>query len=71
MLGKPWRKSIQFLGINLDLGCLSRYRCLGAPLGLCRRTGLPHQQLSGKDEDGVFWTKVAEPYPAKLCQLVA
>ena len=71
MIGKPWRKSTIFAGFHLDWSSLGNIRSLGAAPGLCRRTGLPHQQLSGVNDAGVFWTKIAEPYPTKLCYLVA
>ena len=71
MFGKPWRKSTIFAGVHLDWSGLGKFRCLGAAPGLCRRTGFPHQQLSGVNDAGVFWTKIAEPYPTKLCYLVA
>ena len=59
------------MGVHLDWAGISGYRCLGAQHGICRRIGLCHQQLSGKNKNGVFWTKVAEPYPPLLCKAVA
>jgi len=32
---------------------------------------LSHQQLTGVDAHGVFWAKIAEPYPTQLCKLVS
>ena len=71
MFGKPWRKSTIFAGVHLDWDGLGNFRCLGASPGLCRRTGVPHQQLTVVSDAGVFWTKIAEPYPTKLCKSIA
>mmetsp|Transcript_110800 Transcript_110800/g.175073 ORF Transcript_110800/g.175073 Transcript_110800/m.175073 type:complete len:90 (+) Transcript_110800:13-282(+) len=35
--------------------------------GICDRTGVPHQVLTGKDQDGIFRTLKAQPYPVTLC----
>eukprot|EP00959_Pyramimonas_sp_CCMP1952_P174482 3646477-Pyramimonas_sp.AAC.1 len=37
---------------------------------MCARTGEPHQQLVGKRQGGMSWTKAAEPYPAPLCSFI-
>jgi len=71
MWGMRWRKSTGFLSTNIDLSGLAAHRCLGAKRGLCLRTGKPHLTLSGQREDGKWWTKIAEPYPPRLCQNVA
>jgi hypothetical protein len=71
MWGMRWRKSTAFLATNVDLGCFAAHRCLGAKRGLCKRSGKPHLPLSGQRADGVWWTKVAEPYPPRLCRNVA
>eukprot|EP00972_Heterocapsa_arctica_P097940 14450485-Heterocapsa_arctica.AAC.1 len=70
MYGKPWRKSTRLIGFNLDLSPLEHYRCIGAARGLCKRTGKPHQVLSGSHQ-GTFWTLIAQPCPRKFCSVVA
>ena len=68
--GMRWRKSTDFRGTLPGLAAASR-RCLGAPRGLCARTGQPHWQLSGKDPQGTWWTKRAEPYPRPMVNTLA
>ena len=37
--------------------------------GICSYTGLAHIPLTGWDKNSKqFWTQIAEPYPAALCQ---
>ena len=70
MWAGPFKKSTTFVSYLVDLSGLAARRCLGSRRA-CARTGEPHQQLVGKRQDGVFWTKVAEPYPAPLCSFIA
>eukprot|EP00972_Heterocapsa_arctica_P096016 14164508-Heterocapsa_arctica.AAC.1 len=70
MYGKPWRKSTRLIRFNLDLSPLESYRCIGAKRVLCKRTGKPHQVLSGSLH-GTFWTLIAQPCPRKFCNVVA
>ena len=70
MFGMNWRKSTKLLGVWLDLSLLSSYRCVGSKRGLCRRTCRPHVPLQGVNEQGIWLTKLAEPYPQKLCVLL-
>ena len=59
--GTPWRKATRFR-TNGQLGG-ARARCPG---------GHVHRVLRGRDrETKVSWTKLAEPYPRKLCLLLA
>ena len=68
----PFRKSTSLLHTRIDLFDVSARRCLGAKRGRCLATGCPHQVLHGIDqESGLFWTKVAEPYPRRLCNQLA
>ncbi len=65
--GKPWRKRTQIVSwgapANRDLGLL----CEGRG-GVCSRKGAPHIALTGRDVgSGQLWTRIAEPYPTKLC----
>ncbi|CAK0871903.1 unnamed protein product [Prorocentrum cordatum] len=69
--GVPWKKSATFLCYDLDLAELEAARCAGSKRGICKRAGLPHQQLQGKDQTGNFYTKLAEPCPKKLCKDIA
>jgi len=69
--GVPWKKSTSFLSSNLDLIELANTRCVGSKRGICSRTGRGHQQLQGKDPSGNFYTKLAEPYPKRLCKALA
>ena len=38
---------------------------------ICSYSGKCHQRLAGLDDDGVWHTSHAEPYPLKLCRLIA
>ena len=67
MWGMPWRKSTAFLTCRLVTSELEQHRCRGAAPGLCARSGCRHIQLVGRSPNGVFWTKIAEPYPPKMC----
>ena len=72
--GTPWRKSTTFVGcfvdfFPLEIRCRRVYGLEGEVI--CSRSGRPHVELAGKDEDGDFRTKVAEPYPSKLCTILA
>lgn len=66
--GTRWRKRTAFHAFNLasahSLGCTCRGR-----RGKCSFSGLKHQLLSGYDKvTKQRWTKIAEPYPMKLCK---
>ena len=72
MWGKPWRKSTSFMCANLDASRLGERRCLHKPRGCCKRTLRPHRALEGIDPvSKMFWTKIAEPYPASLSSALA
>lgn len=71
MFNTPWRKSTTFLAVYVSLHLLEPYRCLGAKRGLCKQTGRPHVMLAGQNSKGQWLTKVAEPYPVKLCTKIA
>ena len=64
------KKPTGFLSCNLDLSGLDSFVCKACPPGVCARTGKRHQTLSGVNSDGKFWTKVAEPYPMRLCKII-
>ena len=71
MFGAPWRKPTTFLAVYLSLEPLEPFRCLGAKRGLCKRTSCHHLLLSGTNSKGQWLTKIAEPYPWKLCNKLA
>ena len=68
----PFKKSTGFLHTCVDLSEVGAKRCLGARRGMCAASGKPHQPLCGlaptsAGKPAQFWTKIAEPYPKKLC----
>ena len=68
----PYRKSTALLHTHIDLSAVSARRCIGAKRGMCLATGHPHRVLKGIDtKSGKFWTKIAEPYPKQLCNVLA
>lgn len=71
MFGAMWRKSTRFVSVHFGLDPLSHYRCIGARRGCCTRSGKRHFMLAGQNEAGQWWTKIAEPYPHRLCTLLA
>ena len=66
-----FQKSTGFLGYGVDLSQVSAHRCHAAGRALCDHSGHLHQPLRGKTPQGTWWTKVAEPYPARLCIVLA
>ena len=70
--GTPWKKPTAFMVGNLDTFDSRRLevRCSG-PRGLCSRTGQRHFLLTGSNGKGVPYTRVAQPYPKKLCSSLA
>lgn len=70
--GTPWKKPTAFMVGNLDSLDSRRLevRCSG-PRGLCSRTGQRHFLLTGSNGKGVPYTRVAQPYPKKLCSSLA
>ena len=70
--GTRWRKSTGFLCVNFqshEVAGLGK-RCKTCK-GLCSRTHAPHQVLSGTAPGGTPWTRIAQPYPSKLCAKLA
>ena len=60
--GLPWRKATYFLCSNL---IHVAFKTCSGPSRLCSRTHAPHIILQGS-RNGVFLTKLAEPYPWML-----
>lgn len=64
-----WRKRTRLLCGNIateDLDRMRLRRCTGTR-GYCSRTQRKHFQLSGSNKKGIPWTRVAQPYPPRLC----
>ena len=67
--GENWRKSTRLVSNReemLVLGC----RCCEA-FNKCSATGKARQVLRGTSPSGELWTKVACPYPERLCEAYA
>ena len=60
-MGMPWRKRTKFV-TNIPALMEQRLICSG---------NHSHQVLRGSAKGGVPWTRVAEPYPYLLCDLLA
>ena len=69
--GTRWKKPTSFLGTFLDLSVLSHYKCHSSRRGICQYSHKPHLPLMGQNEQGVWYTKLAEPYPNQLTKVVA
>ena len=66
--GTPYRKSTKFAGTLRNLPSLHRqcrsWRC-------CSFSGRPHVSLTGRHDQGIFRTKLADAYPVALCDALA
>ena len=71
MYAKSFRKSTLFVSWGLNMSHIASHRCLHGRRGCCARTGKRHTQLAGMNSAGQWMTKIAEPYPHKLCVLLA
>ena len=71
MFAMQWRKSTMFLSVWVQFDNLTHFRCIGAKRGCCKRSGKPHQPLAGTNDAGIWWTRIAEPYPLLLCHKIA
>ena len=69
--GMPFKKATTFVSVHFQLTRLEDSVCVGARRGICAFTGEPHFQLCGQDSQGRWFTKLAQPYPTKLCTAVA
>ena len=67
--GEDWKKPTTIMGNLWSISQLSK-QC-STLHGLCSRTQRPHFALTGTDENNIFWTLRAQPYPHELCQKVA
>ena len=69
--GKLFKKATIFLAIHVNLSRLEFSQCKCSKRGICGFTGKPHQQLVGRNAAGQWRTKLAEPYPSKMCEAIA
>ncbi|CAE7463997.1 unnamed protein product [Symbiodinium sp. CCMP2592] len=67
--GKPFKKPTAFLGVHIDLSVLELHKCRGKRI--CDFTQQPHVPLQGRTAAGQWRTKWAEPYPSRLCNVIA
>ena len=69
--GTPYRKATAFLGVHLNLDRLDNVRCRSSKRGICQYTGNHHVQLHGRNAEGQWLTKLAQPYPHRMCNALA
>ena len=64
--GTPWMKPTNFaFGGGIRSMAPLESSCSG---GVCSYRGRRHQVLEGKGPRGLNWTRIAQPYPPKMCQ---
>lgn len=66
----PWRKATGLLHWHFDQ-LQTVCRCCSPSSGRCSFSGKRHIILSGKDASGLWMTRVAQPYPHKMCVTIA
>ncbi len=67
-----WRKRTRLLAGNVDWNDFQRCgRLCTGKHGVCSRSNRLHFQLTGSNPQGVPWTRIAQPYPHKLCRQLA
>ena len=69
--GTSWKKPTRFFGVHVELEILQHYYCKSSKRGICAYSGRPHVALMGQTKEGVWLTKIAEPYPQRLTQKLA
>ena len=69
--GTAWKKATGFLSLHLDLHRVNAVQCKGSKRGICLFSGKPHVQLHGQAENGQWMTRLAQPYPLRLCNALA
>ena len=67
--GMPWRKNTKFLHYGVG-GLQNHLQICHSFRGICTLTGKPHTTLQGSFK-GTFLTRLAQPYPTKLCRVLA
>ena len=69
--GARWRKRTRIISVHAPPRPQLCKLCAGRK-GVCSFTGLPHIVLSGVDPSSKrLWTKIAEPYPVRMCSAFA
>ena len=68
--GTPWRNHTGFLGVHFPLLETIESDCTSQG-GVCLFTKRPHQRLAGVGPGNIFWTRIAQPYPVRLCKIIA
>ena len=71
--GTQWRKRARLLCGNFDPLDLHRLRnelCQQSGK-VCSASGKPHFHLSRCNDQGITWTRIAQPYPRELCRALA
>ena len=68
--GMPWRKATGLLHWNFH-NIVSACQTCVSHCGRCGFSGRKHIILSGTDASGQWLTRVAQPYPHKMCQKIA
>ena len=69
--GRPFKKPTGFLAVNLTLHHLEVGRCHSSKRGICAFTNCKHVPLCGQDSEGRWLTKLAQPYPIRMCNALA
>lgn len=68
--GMPWRKATGLLHWNFHTIIDACQTCV-SHCGRCGFSGRKHIILSGTDASGQWLTRIAQPYPHKMCQKLA
>eukprot|EP00438_Fugacium_kawagutii_P003956 Skav200396 [mRNA] locus=scaffold1919:156792:162160:- [translate_table: standard] len=68
--GMPWKKSTGLLSYNFP-SLKSIMMTCHPSANRCEYSGHRHITLTGKDSSGMWWTRRAQPYPPRMCQLIA
>jgi hypothetical protein len=64
-----WKKPTTLMGNFWNMATLA-LRCRSSS-NICSNTLQPHVRLTGVDDNGVFMTLKAQPYPLEFCKAVA
>jgi hypothetical protein len=67
--GEMWKKPTTLMGNFWNMATLA-LRCRSSS-NICSNTLQPHVRLTGVDDNGVFMTLKAQPYPLEFCKAVA
>lgn len=66
--GERWQKPTTLFYNHIGFHSLEK--CCNSNKGICSRTHCPHIRLAGADDQGVFLTLRAQPYPTLLAATV-